>query len=138
MTRGRPPQKGLDDAIPVARMRGAVLHFRQEEECAADFEILSADQIIIVRVKRTRRLHCSIQEIKEQFSEPILRLRSLPASAFLYRELWVWSQYGTWRFFRLLDTGIVEIDRDGRQLVVAVPGQGVLGSFRRAISFKIA
>jgi len=110
MTRGRPPQKGLDEAIPVAKLRGSILHFKQVEECAADFEILSADRIIIVRVKRTRRLHCSIPEIEKQFSEPILRLRSLPASAFLYRELWVWSQYATWRFFRLLDAGIVEID----------------------------
>ncbi len=34
-------------------MRVAFLLFRRVEECAADFEILCADRVVIVRVRRT-------------------------------------------------------------------------------------
>lgn len=122
MTRGRFPKKALDAALPKAKLRGVVLLFRQEDEYAADFEILCADRVVIVRVKRTRRLHCSVSEIEEQCTGQILRFRSLQAPLVLCRELWVWSVHGTFRFFRVENTCITEIDQDGGQLVVAVPG----------------
>jgi hypothetical protein len=34
----------------------------------------------------------------------------------------VWSVHGTFRFFRVENSDITEIDQDGGQLVVAVPG----------------
>lgn len=83
--------------------------------------ILGADRFSIVRIKRTRHLWCTPQEMEAQFSEPIMRLRRIPASPFVSRELWVWSQYGTWRFFRIEDAGIVELDRDGKILTTPRP-----------------
>jgi hypothetical protein len=120
MTRGRPPQKALDDALPLAKTRGAILQFQEEDVFECDFMILSADRFSIVRIKRTKHLWCTLGEMETQFSEAIMRLRRIPASAFVSRELWVWSQYGTWRFFRVEDAGIVEVDRDGK--ILTTPG----------------
>jgi hypothetical protein len=114
MTRGRLPQKALDDALPLAKRRGAVFHFRQEEACVADLVIVSAARIIFVRVKRTRRLYCSVGEIEEQYRESIMLFRTLPPLGSLFRELWIWSTYGKWRFFRVEETGLAEIDSNGQ------------------------
>ena len=121
MTRGRPPQKALDDALPLAKMRGAILQFQQEEVFECDFMILGADRFSIVRIKRTRHLWCTLQEMEAQFSEPIIRLRRISAWAFISRELWIWSQYGIWRFFRIEDACIVELDCDGKILTTPKP-----------------
>jgi hypothetical protein len=122
MTRGRPPQKALDDALPIAKTRGAILQFKEEDVFECDLLILSAERFSVIRIKRTRHLWCTPEGMEAQFIEPVTRLRRIPASAFVSRELWVWSQYGTWRFFRVEDAGIVEIDRDGKNLIPPGPG----------------
>jgi len=42
----------------------------------------------------------------------------LPASADIIREFWPYSKYGTLRFFRVEDSWLLEIGRDGRPLGV--------------------
>ena len=123
MKRDRPTQNGLSDAIPIAKSRGAVFFFTRTKDCPADFEITSANRVAIVCVKRSRRLHCTLTEIERTFSEPIRRFRSFPTPENHCRELWLWSPYGVFRFFRVGNEGIVEIDRDGNPLVVPVPGK---------------
>jgi hypothetical protein len=39
-----------------------------------------------------------------------------PDPALVIRDLWVYSRYGIWRFFRIEGAGIVEICQDGTQL----------------------
>ena len=123
MKRDRPTQNGLEDAIPIAKSRGPVFFFTRTKDCPADFEITSANRVAIVCVKRSRRLHCILTEIEKTFSEPIRRLRSFPTPENHCRELWLWSPYGVFRFFRVGNEGIVEIDRDGNPLVVPAPGK---------------
>ena len=123
MKRDRPTQNGIEDAIPIAKSRGAVFFFTRTKDCPADFEITSANRVAIVCVKRSRRLHCTLAEIEKTFSEPIRRFRSFPTPENHCRELWLWSPYGVFRFFRVGKEGIVEIDRDGNPLVVPVPGK---------------
>ncbi len=48
--------------------------------------------------------------------------RSLLAPRGLSREIWVWSVHGMFRFFRFENNCITEIDQDGGQLAVGVPG----------------
>jgi hypothetical protein len=55
-----------------------------------------------------------VPEIAEQYAEPLGRLRLVPDTAGRSRELWVVGQYGTLRFFRIENTGLFEIDRNGK------------------------
>jgi hypothetical protein len=116
MTRGRPPKKGLGDAILVAKARGTVMIFLQNKETLCDFMIMGNGNFVFVQVKTTGRIRGTREEIESVFRESIMRLRSFPSSGLILKELWIYSRYGIWRFFRIEDTGIVEICQDGTQL----------------------
>jgi hypothetical protein len=116
MTRGRPPKKGLGDAILVAKARGTVMIFLQNKETLCDFMIISNGNFVFVQVKTAGRIRDTREEIEREFHESIKRLGSFPSSGLILKELWIYSRYGIWRFFRIMDTGIVEIYQDGTQL----------------------
>ena len=118
MTRGPIPKKAIDTAIPVARARGLVAGCTPGRESTCDFVICEPVQTSLVRVRPGRRLHCPVQEIAEKYAEPLGRLRLVPDTAGRSRELWICGQYGTFRFFRVENTGLLEIDRNGN-----VPGR---------------
>jgi len=48
MTRGRPPQKALDDALLIAKARGDLLVFKDKPAFECDYMFLSADRFCIV------------------------------------------------------------------------------------------
>ena len=121
MTRGRPPQKALEDALPIARARGDLLEFVEEPAFDCDFMFLAANRFCIVRIKRTRHLWCTPEGLEAQCSEAIAKFRHIHTPAYLSREIWFWSQYGVFRFFRIEDAGLVELDRDGKILVATPP-----------------
>ena len=123
MTRGRPPQKALDEALPIAQARGDLLLFTDEPAFDCDYMFLTTDRLCIVRVKRTRHLWCTPEEMEAQCHEAIQQFRHLPAPAFVSREIWFWSPYSVFRFFRIEDAGLVELDRDGKFLVTPRPEQ---------------
>jgi len=116
MTRGPLPKKAIDVALPVAQARGMVILCKPGAGSVCDFAIAGTALTPLVRVKRSRRIHCPLPEIEAQFAESLARLRLVPATAERCRELWVCGQYGAIRFFRVGDAGLVEIDRDGRPL----------------------
>jgi hypothetical protein len=95
--------------MPIAGRRGVVFRTWLDPGSTCDLIILGATQEVIVCVKRTLRLHCALKEIEIQFNESISRLRSVPVSARIHRELWVWSRNSTWRFFRVEKTGLAEL-----------------------------
>ena len=109
MTRGRPPQKALHEALRIARTRGVVLKILQEPESPGDLIVLSGVQASLVRVKRTLRLHCTLQETETHFRDAIKSLRSIAVPAGMRRELWVWSRYRTWRFFVVGENNLEEL-----------------------------
>jgi len=123
MTRGRPPQKALDEALPIAQARGALLLFTDEPAFDCDYLFLATDRLCIVRVKRTRHLWCTPGQMEAQCCEAIQQFRHLTAPAFVSREIWFWSPYGVLRFFRIEDAGLVELDRDGKVLATPRPDQ---------------
>ena len=112
MTRGRRPTTELDDAILTARARGTIMKFFPEEEIVCNFLIRSPTRLIFVRIKYASRFHGTLLEIEAEYRELIGRLRSVPGSSFVIRELWIYSRYGTWRYFRVGDTVIEEISMD--------------------------
>jgi len=116
MTRGRPPKKGLSEAILVAKARGTVMSFLQNRESVCDFMIMGSGNLTVVRVRKARCIRGTREEIEKEFQEPIEGLRSFPSSGLILKELWTYSRYGIWRFFRIEDTGIVEICQDGMPL----------------------
>jgi len=122
MTRGMRPQKAIDAALPIAKKRGTAFPVMQEKDCDTDIVIAREARIILVRVKRTRRLHCSIAEIENQFSETIIPLRSLSQLEYIIRELWICSTHERWRFFRVEPDRLVEIDQEGDPVNCKEPG----------------
>jgi hypothetical protein len=117
VTRGRPPQAALDEALPIAQVRGKFLQFSDgQPPFAYDFFFMSGERICLVWVKRTRRIWCRPEELEYQCAEAIAQYRELPAPAGITREIWYWSPYGNFRFFRIGDDGLIEIDRNGRDL----------------------
>ena len=121
MTRGRPPQKALDDAVPIAKARGRLMQFVDEAAFECDSMFLSADRLCCVWVKRTRHHWCTPEGMEAQCSEAVIKYRQIPAPAFLSLEIWFWSPYGIFRFFRIEDAGLVELDRDGKVLMAPTP-----------------
>jgi hypothetical protein len=116
MTRGRLPKKGLEDAILVAKARGTVMSFLQNKETLCDFMIMGNGNLVVVRVRKARRIRNTREEFEREFQDPIMGLRAFPSSGLILKELWMYSRYGIWRFFRIEDTGIVEICQDGMPL----------------------
>lgn len=112
MTRGRLPKKGLGDVMLVAMARGTVMSFMKNKESLCDFMIMRDGRVVFVRVRKARRIRGTREEMEREFQEPVTRLRSFPGLNPIVRELWVYSRYGIWRFFRVEDIGIGEICLD--------------------------
>ncbi len=119
MTRGRPPQHALDAALPIAQSRGPLMEFLDDAPLECDFKILGRDRFIVAAVKRIRNLWRTPEEIVAQCTEAIEQLRSAPA--YLSREIWFWCPHGTFRFFRVEQNCIVELDVEGNVLTVLKP-----------------
>jgi len=116
MTRGRPPNRGISDALPFARARGLVMEIRQNGETPAELVISADGKVVFVRIRRAEPFRRTPEELDAEHRESLTQLRAIPGSATILREFWAYSKYGTWRFFRVEDTGLVENGRDGRPL----------------------
>ena len=110
------PKRALAAAIPLAEKRGKIQIVRQGPEALYDFGIVSVIPIAFVSVKRAEHILASVVEIARDFHDAILRLRLVASSAAISRELWLRSKHGTWRFFLVTASGLVELDREGKPL----------------------
>ncbi len=119
MTRGRQPTKNRDAGVARAEARGMVMQFVPEAGMACTFMIRGVGRIIFVRIKRAARLHCGVPELAAEHNEQIARLRTLPGSGPVTRELWLYSKKCAWRYFRVTDTGIEETGPAGEPLIPA-------------------
>lgn len=121
MKRGPPPTKGFNIAIPIAMGRGSVMLFQLLPNHVCDFTITSNGIFALVRIVAGTRLHANIAEISWKYSGAITGLCTIPFGGPVSRELWLYSRYGTMRFFRVLETGLVEIDCHGFSFVNGKP-----------------
>jgi hypothetical protein len=92
------------------------MSFVKNRENRCDFMIVGNGDLVFVMVRKARRVGTTREEIESEFCEPVMRLRSFPSTAPVTRELWTYTRYGIWRFFRIDDTTIVEICQDGKPL----------------------
>lgn len=121
MTRGRKPLTALREAERIAHKRGEVRHFAHEREMICPFVIFTAVSVVFVRIRRVRRLRCTPAQLEGEAAEDLAILRSIAYAAGISRELWICSPKGSFRFFRVLDTSLMEFTRDGRMVVVPSP-----------------
>ncbi|MDO9325427.1 MAG: hypothetical protein Q7T80_10780 [Methanoregula sp.] len=121
MSRGPPPARGFDVAIPVALMRGRVMLFQPSQDHICDFTIAGNGILALVRLMMAPRLHATIAEITRDYSDAVHGLGAIPFGGPVSRELWLYSRYGILRFFRLAETGLIEIDGYGFPFVNGRP-----------------
>jgi hypothetical protein len=126
MSRGRPPSKGIHGALPIARARGRVMEIVQNGDTPVRFVISADNKIIFVQIRRADPFLISPAETEAENRAVLANIRALPASADIIREFWVYSKAGTLRFYRVEDSGLLEIGRDGQPLAVKgeKPGPG--------------
>jgi hypothetical protein len=109
MARGRPPLQALREAKAIARRQGKLCENTRGRGILYDFAVHLALITIYVQVKRTKLGTITAEEVLTGCKREIARLRKVPATSVLIRELWVRSHDGAWQFFLVLDDRIVEI-----------------------------
>lgn len=127
MKRRTEPAKGFDVAIPVARRRGRVMHFRSSPTYVSEFLFSGNGLLVLVSLRLARRLfHATLDGISAEYADAIAGLCTVPCGGPVCCELWLYSRYGALRFFRVgADGSLEEIDRDG---VPFVDGKPVVAS----------
>jgi len=113
MTRGRKPLMALREAVLIAKKRGETRQFMHEPGTICNFVIYCLGFVAHVRIKRVTRVHCSHAWIEREAADALAALRAIASGSGISRELWVFLPRGAFRFFRVTDTGLVELSRDG-------------------------
>ncbi len=113
MTRGRIPLMALREAVLIAKKRGETRQFMHEPGTICNFVIYCPGFVAQVRIKRVTRVHCSHAWIEREAADALAALRAIASGSGISRELWVFLPRGAFRFFRVEDTGLIELDRTG-------------------------
>jgi hypothetical protein len=121
MTKGRRPLIAWQEAARIAEKRGEVRQFVHGPDMICTFVIYLAGCVAHVRIHRVRRLRCTHAWIEREAADALITLRSIVSSPAISRELWICSPRGSYRFFRVLDTGLMELGRDGLPVPVHAP-----------------
>jgi len=130
MTRGRRPLMAIRESVLIAKKRGEVRQFLHEPAMICNFVIYCPGFVAHVRIKRVTRVHCSHAWIEWEAADALTVLRAIASGPVISRELWVYLPRGAFRFFRVTDTGLIELARDGsvlpekpKPVFVAAPAQ---------------
>jgi hypothetical protein len=116
---------GLEIALPIARARGRVLEIVQNGDTPVMFVIAADKRIVFVQIRRSDPFRLTPVETEAENRALLAGIRSFPGSADIIREFWVYSKAGTLRFFRVEDSWLLEIGRDGQPLAEKEkPGPG--------------
>ncbi len=121
MSRGPRPHKALAEAIPIAKARGIIQLATSGPERIFDIAIVSKVPVTFARVMFAPEILATTRQLADDFREEIAQLRIIAQDAAITSELWLRSKHGTWRFFLVTPDSLVEIDREGKQLL---PGSG--------------
>ena len=116
MTRGPRPHRALAEAIPIAKARGIVQLALSGPERVFDIAIISKVPVTFARVMFAPAILATTRQLADDFKEEIAQLRIIARDAAVTAELWFRSKHGTWRFFLVTPSTLVEIDREGKRL----------------------
>jgi hypothetical protein len=103
----------LREAVLIAKKRGETRQFMHEPGTIFNFVIYCLGLVAHVRIKRVTRVHCSHAWIEREAADALAALRAIASGSGISRELWVFLPRGAFRFFRVEDTGLIELSRDG-------------------------
>jgi hypothetical protein len=117
MTRGRPSTTGISGAAPVARARGEFVPIGTCPESVFSFMIRTPATLTFVRVQYVTSLYLPVADVREQHHDLIAQLRSRCSPA--VAEIWPYNKHGSYRYFRIGDSGIIELDNRGDAQVSA-------------------
>jgi len=120
------PYKAIDIAMPVALARGFVILCRHYYGFVCDLVIAEPGQTTIVRICRTKRLYDTVAGMAVQFPAGIAGLARVPKDPGRSLEIWAVDYYGNLRFFRVVSTGLVEIDRHGSLIDTEAEAAGAM------------
>lgn len=123
MSKGRPATRGIDDAVAIARKRGCVMRIAYGLDSTCDFLIRTVAYIVFAKIRRMDRITATLSEVGHEFRDIIEELRLFPDSKQILIELWIYSKHGTYRYFRVMENGLVEIAADGAPVTVPVPAE---------------
>ena len=118
MSRGPRPHRALAEAIPIAKARGIIQMALCGPERFFDIAIISKVPVTFARVMFAPAILATTQQFADDFKEEIAQLRIIARDAAITSELWLRSKHGTWRFFLVTPDSLVEIDREGKQVVL--------------------
>ena len=121
MTRGRHPVRALEKAGAIAKERGLVQYYERGPDMLADFTITGPGIHAPVKIKRMQYIRCTMRWLEREAAAWIAGLKMYPSSKEISREIWIYSPEYFWRFFRVCDTGLVELGRDGVPLPLKSP-----------------
>ena len=113
MSRGPRSKKAFEAAIPVARMRGEVMFFERWPGSCFDLMACGPAGPGAIRSERALRIHGSPAQIAADHAGTIDRMNAAALPPGISRELWLWSPWGTMRYFRIESTAITELDMLG-------------------------
>lgn len=113
MNTGRLSKKALDASLPVAQARGMVIFLLPYPGMPCSFLISCPYGVFAITPRRERCLHAPVEKLAFEHREVIAKLSAAEFSPGIIPELWLWSPYGSMRFFRLRGMELIEIDRTG-------------------------
>ena len=116
MSRGPRPHRALAEAIPIAKARGLIQMALGGPERIFDIAIISKIPVTFASIMFAPKILASIQELAEYYKNDLARLRLIARDTAIVIELWIRSRHGTWRFFQVMPSALVEIDRDGKRI----------------------
>ena len=110
------PWKAFDEAIPIAKARGLIQMATGGPERIYDISIVSKIPITFAGVMFAPKILAGIPELVEYYEKDLARLRLIARDAAVMAEIWIRSRHGTWRFFQVMPSTLVEIDREGKRI----------------------
>jgi hypothetical protein len=113
MSRGKSPDRALDQAKEIAGRRGEARLVPGKRGDSFDLIIFENFRTIFVKVKRSLTNFSWPREVLHQYQREIAHVHRVPLTAVTAREFWVRHPNGTWQFFLIRHDSIIEIQSDG-------------------------
>jgi hypothetical protein len=113
MSLGKRSDKAFEAALPVAMLRGEVMFFEKRPGSCFDFLVSGPGGTSAICVERALCIHGTAAGIAATYAGTIARMNASPLMPGFLRELWLWSPWGTMRYFRVESAGIIELNLIG-------------------------
>ena len=119
MTRGRPSSQAIKEAAGIAAKRGVVIEINPKKKSPVDLYVIRSNDIVAIKVKRIRSRIREPKDLPVIFKDGITEVRTLQLPPLVQREIWTLAPWGTWQFFLVLDTWIIELSPEGDPVLSA-------------------